>query len=132
MCPPPCGPRRSRIGIPRKLKTFPESWLNEKREYRDGAVYSLDGKTLVKADPKLRGDFVIPEGVERILADAFFFSNVKNVQFPSTLKKIGPRAFYDAMYLDKLIGIPETARIDRTAFNSYIHYAELQAKGQLC
>jgi len=115
MCPPPCGPRRGSFGRPRVYKVFPYSWLNDKRVERDGIVYSVDGKTIVKVDRKLQGELKIKAGVERILKEAFCDCRLTKIILPETIKKVGPRAFADSWLLES-VSIPATANVDATAF----------------
>jgi len=95
MCPPPCGPRRRSISRPRKDKKFPDSWMNEKRVFVDNAVISADGKTLVKVDPALTGEYSVPASCKRVLVDAFRKSHLNKVIFhPDVVTPIHSKLFY--------------------------------------
>lgn len=68
----------------------------------DGIVYSSDMKTLIICPKWKNEDVVIPEGVFEIAEDAFKYSFIKSVKFPSTLRKIGTDAFYSCGCLEEV------------------------------
>lgn len=73
--------------------------INTKR-YRtiDGIVYTSDMKELVFCDPNLRGDIIIPDGVERIRSQAFIDSCANSVRIPDSVKEILVGAFQDCSF----------------------------------
>lgn len=86
-------------------RNIPEVELCDENPYYksiDGAIYTKDGSTLVKY-PSLRHDDVsIPEGVNTIASNAFCGCKLKKVVFPSTMRTILPRAFYNCPNLEKI------------------------------
>ena len=78
---------------------------------------------LIKVDTKLT-DIVIPEGVEEINKFAFgdykfvtvnYYSNIKSIKFPSTLKTIKTNAM--ALVIMPVVKIPDGVVVEKDAFN---------------
>lgn len=59
----------------------------------DGIIYSDDGKNVLVCPRGREGKVVIAEGTESISEDVFMHSAISEVVFPTTMKKIGKRAF---------------------------------------
>jgi len=58
-----------------------------------GAIYSRDGKRLLKVKSNVGGLFIIKDGTEIICNRAFRYSLFSNIAIPSSVKFIGRRAF---------------------------------------
>ena len=72
-------------------------------------VLSADRKRLIKYKGSNTLGFVVPDGVESIYTNAFREkTDLKYVQFPASLKKISPSAFYGCTSLEGEIVIPES------------------------
>ena len=56
-------------------KSFAEIYSKKYKIYKDCMALTLDGKILYRIDPKLTGEIVVPEGVERIDVGAFSRNN---------------------------------------------------------
>ncbi|NLX93850.1 MAG: leucine-rich repeat domain-containing protein [Clostridiales bacterium] len=77
-----------------KLKSITVSKDNQWFKDIDGVLYTKNGDTLLAFPSMNTTALIIPAGVERIAANAFYkCSNLVSVQFPSGLKTIGDRAF---------------------------------------
>ncbi len=69
---------------------------NEYFSVKDGVLFSKDGTELIAYPNGKAGDsYDIPEGVETLDDECFFYSSLKEVTFPSTLAYIGYNAFGD-------------------------------------
>ena len=92
-------------------KTWPEAKVVDRL-----AVYSPDGYTLLYVDENVE-EFDVPEGVVNIYHRCFEDCNqLRRVSLPSTLKRIGKRAFCSCASL-KEISIPESVyTIEEEAF----------------
>ena len=80
------------------------------------AVYVEEGVTLLYVDEKVE-EFDVPEGVENIYHRCFACcSKLRRVGLPTTLKRIGKRAFYDCVSLKEMV-VPESVYfIDQEMF----------------
>lgn len=86
-------------------RNIPEVELCDENPYYksiDGAIYTKDGSTIVKYPSLRHGDVSIPEGVNTIASNAFCGCKLKKVAFPSTMRTILPRAFYNCPNLEKI------------------------------
>ena len=89
-----------------KLQTFVIAKDNPYMAVKNRMIVSKDGK---KVFTKLRDrrHLIIPERVEEIAGEAFWYSNLlESVSFPSTLRKIGEEAFDSCPKLRKVV-LPE-------------------------
>lgn len=78
---------------------------------RDGdMLYEDEEKTIFLKYKGNDYDVTIPEGVKEIGAEAFMFTNVKNVNLPDSLEEIGRMAFSSCGLLEK-ISLPEGLKI---------------------
>lgn len=59
----------------------------------DGALYTKDGKRLIKVPCQKTGTYIVPEGVEEIEVTAFQYSHLDEVILPESLKEIGSLCF---------------------------------------
>ena len=82
------------------LVEFVQEQQGQFTSVRDGVLYSSDGTELLVYPPGKGTIFSIPDGVEKIGYAAFAESSVKHVDFPSSLKVIGPLAFSRCEYLE--------------------------------
>ena len=74
----------------------------------DGVLFTADGKTLLLYPAtKSMGEYVVPEGVERIKAGAFYKATLNKVTLPDSLKSIGDSAFCYCERLKSII-IPDS------------------------
>lgn len=56
----------------------------------DGVLYSKDGKTLILCPRGRKGEFVIPDGVERLENKSFYGCNqLEKITLPASLKELG-------------------------------------------
>ena len=70
---------------------------NENFSVKDGVLFSKDGTVLLAYPNGKAGDsYDIPEGVEELGYECFFYSSLKEVTFPSTLEYVCSRAFGDS------------------------------------
>lgn len=67
----------------------------------DGALYTKDGKMLIKVPALTTGDFVVPEGVEEIEYEAFEGCKVERISLPDTVKEL-KNAFHGCETLQAL------------------------------
>ena len=93
---------------PGRLKQF-----NDRENWPDAfivdniAVYGANGRTLLFVDENTV-EFDIPEGVENIYHRCFAFCyKLERVTFPTSLKRVGKRAFYSCVSL-KDVSLPES------------------------
>jgi len=68
---------------------------------KDGALFTSDGKTLIKLTGE-REEYRVPDGAERISSGAFTGTGVKRVYLPDTLKELGKSAFSGCFKLDEV------------------------------
>lgn len=68
----------------------------------DGALYSKDGKLLIRYPNLKEGKAIIPDGVERIADLAFEECIINSVVMPETLKYIGKKAFTNCIKLQEV------------------------------
>ena len=113
-----------KIKIPENLKhikdgafsnVVEEIELDDENDYYtivDDALFTADEKTLVyyphkpieynnKTQVKTI-DLIIPDGCEHIGSEAIGCEQISNIEFPSTLKEIGPAAFSSCGFIKKL------------------------------
>lgn len=62
----------------------------------NGILYSVNGECLLKCPEGKTGDVMIPEGVKIIYEYAFAHCEISSVSFPSSLRRIENRAFWDS------------------------------------
>ena len=97
---------------------------NEHYVYRDGAIFTADGKTLVQCISQ-EESFAIPEGTEIIGSQAFREnSHLKSVTFPEGLRMIDDSAFYGATnFVTDDMTLPSTLEdIGDLAFGQFVLY----------
>lgn len=61
--------------------------------------FSDDKKVLVSFDKKFQGEYKVPEGVEKIAANAFYQAQIKSIILPNSLVSIGEKAFFETQNL---------------------------------
>ena len=98
----------------RKIKISPD---NKNFKVIDNVIYSNDGKKLLLAARKGAESFTVPDGVEEIAENSFYYSLYKTVTIPSSVKKIGDEAFYRAQ-IERIIGGEGLEEIGNQAFTS--------------
>ncbi len=83
------------------VELYDTNMSNINYKVENGAMYSIDGKELVAyfiqktKDDKIITEFEIPEGVEKILPNAFINSGLSSITIPNTVTSIGKLAFND-------------------------------------
>lgn len=100
-----------------RIKQFREQEIWPDAYVVDGvAVYVEEGRTLLYVDEKVE-EFDVPEGVENIYHRCFACcSQLRRIGLPTTLKRIGKRAFYDCVSLKEMV-VPESVYfIDQEMF----------------
>ncbi|MDD4291870.1 MAG: leucine-rich repeat protein [Clostridia bacterium] len=94
---------------------------------QDGVLFTKDMTSLVFYSQNIDAlSYVIPEGVIKVGRNAFYGNKrLTTVEFPSTLKVIGDKAFYGCTNLNVLIFNSEVAPILEALYdeNHYILYA---------
>ncbi len=97
----------------------------------DGILYDANGSTLrCYPEGRTADHFVIPEGTVRIGAHAFYSNkNLTSVSFPSTLERIGTKAFFDCINLKDYYFNGMTAPLLETTAASTGAYANLALYG---
>ena len=74
------------------------------------AIYGAEGRTLIYVDENVE-EFDIPEGVVNLYHNCFASCDkLKRISLPSSLKRIGKRAFYNCVSLTEM-AIPESVTI---------------------
>lgn len=68
----------------------------------DGVIFTKDEKTLIAYPAGRKGDFIVPDGTEKIGESAFADCRVENVYIPDSVKSIGKGAFSGCMSLKEL------------------------------
>ena len=82
----------------------------------DGILYSKDMSALLVCPRGKNESITIPEGVTEIKAFAFANSEIEEVSFPDSLKKIEKQAFYECSRL-KEVSFPDSLKkIEKLAF----------------
>ena len=80
---------------------------------KEGVLYSLDGKSLIRYPIAKSGtSFVVPEGVESIETSAFEFTSLTSILLPSTLKTLGFSAFGESKI--ERLAIPANTQISES------------------
>lgn len=92
----------------KELKSIEVDEANEHFTSVDGVLYTKDMKKLILYPiRKAETSYAIPEGVERIAADAFYKNEtLEEVKLPSTLKEIGDMAFFKCKNIG-LVTLPD-------------------------
>ncbi len=109
-----------------QLTDIADGVFNELRFYKNAnSSMVIIGRVLVKA--KYQTDRIeVPENVETIMEDAFNGTQAKNVQLPSTLKRIGAGAFFNAQDLLS-ISIPNSVSyIGNEAFRQCVKLSSVE------
>lgn len=90
--------------------------FNDRKNWPDAyavdgiAIYGAKGRTLLYVDDRVE-EFEVPEGVVNIYHRCFAACDVlKRVSLPSSLKRMGKRAFYGCVSLKEII-VPESVEI---------------------
>ena len=100
------------------ITSFAVDGISDTVKAVDGVLFSADGKTL-RMYPNAKGtDYSIPEGTERIGYGAFARTDIRHVEFPSTLKEISTGAFFSTDYISGLVFPESLERIGTAAFSS--------------
>lgn len=82
--------------------------MSEKTTIKEGVAEIGDGGTLLISVPRnTKGSFVIPNGITKIGARAFYNCNVSEVIIPDTVTSIGSTAFYECKSLKRIV-IPKS------------------------
>lgn len=102
-----------------RLSEFTMEGQGKSFNVRDGVLLSADGKTLVAYPGGRQGSFSVPEGVRAIGYGAFAGSCVTHVEFPDSLREIGPYAFASCSGLESLELPDGLERIGSGAFDGY-------------
>lgn len=91
---------------------------NENFKLVGNTIFSRDGKSIVMVFNKIKKKriYEIPEGVEHIEEDAFAFCRFSKIILPKSMKKIGKRAFYEAL-ADEIVLPEELEEIGEYAFS---------------
>ena len=86
-------------------KSWPDAYAADGK-----AIYAAEGRILLYVDERV-DEFDVPEGVENIYHRCFADCSVlKRVKLPSTLKRIGKRAFDSCVSLREIV-VPESVYI---------------------
>lgn len=86
-------------------KNWPDAYVVD-----GNAIYAAEGRTLLYVDERAE-EFDVPEGVENVYHRCFADCSVlKRVKLPSTLKRIGKRAFDSCVSLREIV-VPESVYI---------------------
>lgn len=90
--------------------------FKERKEWSDAyvvdgiAVYGAEGRILIYVDENVE-EFDVPEGVENIYHRCFACCDaLKRISLPTSLKRIGTRAFYCCVSLQEIV-VPESVYI---------------------
>ena len=86
-----------------KLKSFMMAGESAYFTVREGVLFSADGKTLLTYPGGKSKSYSVPEGVEIIAPEAFAGSEIEEIRFPSTLKRVESNAFAGCVDLKGLI-----------------------------
>lgn len=98
-------PSDNRQKIFKEWEEWPDAYVVDKK-----AVYAAEGRTLLYVDEKVT-EFDVPEGVENIYHGCFAYCDaMKRVSLPSTVRRIGNRAFFSCVLLKEIV-IPESVNI---------------------
>ncbi len=76
-----------------QIKNITVSTKNTSYKSIDGVLLTKDGKALILYPPALRGSYIVPNGVNKIVNNAFGSSNLEKITLPETLVMIEPSAF---------------------------------------
>ena len=109
----------------KEIVTIPANSDNHVIKSIDGILYNADMTKIIIYPPQKEGEtFTISEGITDI-AYAFHDNKyLRHVEFPNSLEKIGPRAFFNTI-IDSIV-IPSTVKIiGNAAFFAALHYVEL-------
>lgn len=88
---------------------------NERFKVFDNVLFSADGKVLISyCSPK--GEYIIPDGVERIGVGAFRNAPIKKITFPESLRIIDKEAFRSAQGLEDVVFPKSLKEIREDAF----------------
>ena len=108
---------RAPIGSADKLERIELRGKSSAVSVKDGVLFTADGKTLIKY-PKKRGAwYSVPQGTEKIDFEAFYEAEIKEIEFPETLKNIDNYAFEGCLSLDSLELPDSLTRIGAGAFS---------------
>ena len=89
-------------------------------------ILTKDGKEVITYISKKSTDIVVPEGVEKLNAQAFKKSDITGIHLPSTLKEIGNECFRECFYITE-IDIPNSVQtIADTAFDGCGYITEIR------
>lgn len=93
-----------------------------------GVEYSEDMKTLIKAPEDLAGEYVIPEGVEKIENRSFRgCESLTFVTIPNSVTEIGEGAFYGCKSLMDVVLPKNLTYIDKETFYGCEHFSNWEA-----
>ena len=93
-----------------------------------GVLYNKDRTELIRCPEKINGSYLIPDGVVRILPEAFFCcTDLRDITIPDSVTYIGGGAFYACNSLTK-IQIPSgVTEIDASAFRDCVNLTAVEA-----
>lgn len=80
------------------LKESPDEWFI----IENGVLYGFNESYLEENGILTPIDISIPDGITAIAQEAFAYSSIRSVSFPSTLKTIGTQAFFKCIDLEKV------------------------------
>lgn len=84
----------------------------------DGVLYSKSATVIVTCPAGKKGDFTIPDNVQRIASYAFLSSSINNIILPNTITTIDKNAFVFCSNLESIYMPDSVTSIDEKAFNS--------------
>ncbi len=95
----------------------------------NGALYNK-AQTKLLEYPSAKGDVVVKEGVTEIGEGAFYYTVVKNLKLPTTLKTIGKSAFQACTKLYR-VEMPSAIAIGDSAFVGCLYLSDIELPGNL-
>ena len=83
---------------------------NQHYASRDGILYDHGYNIIVSVPAKLSGDISLPEGVTTITEYAFSGTQIRSIEFPSTLTTIETAAFINCLQLESIV-LPDSVNV---------------------
>jgi hypothetical protein len=121
---------RGILGCAHHFEKFTLDPENKAFQILNGSLVGEDGKTLIACPPATRGDYLIPAGIEKIAAQAFWLAgDLHGVICPAGLYSIGETAFSGCNKLFRFY-LPQSVKaIHRYAFEGCHHLAAVFYEG---